>query len=70
MISGYQFRDAFDEAVTSFAVAYADQTERDHEALVSGQDGRIIAISTGRRATASARRRPGGTAPSLEGSHP
>jgi uncharacterized protein (DUF2252 family) len=49
MISGYLGSgDAFDEAVTSFAVAYADQTERDHEALVKAvKDGRIHAESDG-----------------------
>ena len=34
MMSGYLGRSgAFEEAVTRFAFAYADQTERDHEAL-------------------------------------
>ena len=34
-ISGYLGKsDAFDAAIEKFAVAYADQTERDHEALV------------------------------------
>jgi transcription initiation factor TFIID subunit TAF12 len=49
MISGYLGSgDAFDEAVTNFAVAYADQTERDHEALVKAvKDGRIHAESDG-----------------------
>jgi uncharacterized protein (DUF2252 family) len=49
MISGYLGSgDAFDEAVTSFAVAYADQTERDHAALVKAvKDGRIHAESDG-----------------------
>ena len=49
MISGYLGRgDAFDEAVTSFAVDYADQTERDHEALVKAvKAGRIHAESDG-----------------------
>lgn len=49
MISGYLGSgDAFDEAVTSFAVAYADQTERDHELLVKAvKDGRVHAESDG-----------------------
>ncbi len=49
MISGYLGGgDAFDEAVTSFAVDYADQTERDHEALVKAvKDGRVHAESDG-----------------------
>ncbi|HEY8199208.1 MAG TPA: DUF2252 domain-containing protein [Candidatus Limnocylindrales bacterium] len=49
MISGYLGSgEAFDEAVTSFAVGYADQTERDHEALVKAvKDGRIHAESDG-----------------------
>jgi uncharacterized protein (DUF2252 family) len=35
MISGYLGRsDAFDEAITDFSVAYADQSERDHEVLI------------------------------------
>ena len=33
-LSGYMGRsDAFDEAITGFAVAYADQNEKDHAAL-------------------------------------
>jgi hypothetical protein len=41
-ISGYLGRgDAFDEAIGTFALAYADQTERDHAALAK-------AVSTGR----------------------
>jgi hypothetical protein len=36
--------DAFDRAVATFAVAYADQTERDHRALVAAaKAGRIPA---------------------------
>ena len=35
-ISGYLGKqDNFDEAMGSFAIAYADQTERDHAALKS-----------------------------------
>ena len=35
MISGYLGQsDAFDQALAKFALAYADQTERDHAALV------------------------------------
>jgi len=34
-ISGYLGRtDTFDRAATDFSVAYADQSERDHEALM------------------------------------
>jgi uncharacterized protein (DUF2252 family) len=42
-IGGYMGKsDAFDEAVTRFAVAYADQTERDHAALAkAAKKGRI-----------------------------
>jgi len=42
-ISGYLGRgDNFDEALSKFAVAYADQTEADHTALVNARrDGRI-----------------------------
>lgn len=36
--------DVFDRAVTQFAVAYADQNERDHQSLVDAiASGRIIA---------------------------
>jgi len=36
--------DRFDRAVADFAVAYADQTERDHEALCAAvESGRIVA---------------------------
>ncbi len=36
--------DAFDEAVAAFADSYADQNERDYEALVAARDaGRIVA---------------------------
>ena len=36
--------DVFDKAIRDFAVAYADQTEDDHQALVDAvQSGRIIA---------------------------
>ena len=38
--------DRFDQAIARFAVAYADQTERDHAALVAAvRSGRIEAIS-------------------------
>jgi uncharacterized protein (DUF2252 family) len=45
-ICGYLGKgDAFDEAMGAFAVAYADQTERDHAALVEAvQEGRIQAL--------------------------
>ncbi len=34
-ISGYLGKsDAFDEAIADFAIAYADQSERDHETLI------------------------------------
>jgi uncharacterized protein (DUF2252 family) len=37
--------DAFDQAIAKFAVAYADQTEHDHAALVKAvRDGRITVI--------------------------
>ncbi len=44
-ISGYLGSgDVFDKAIRDFAVAYADQTENDHQALVDAvQSGRIIA---------------------------
>jgi uncharacterized protein (DUF2252 family) len=45
LISGYLGKgDAFDRAVADFAVAYADQTERDYAALVKGvRAGRVTA---------------------------
>jgi uncharacterized protein (DUF2252 family) len=48
-IAGYLGRgDRFDKAMTRFAIAYADQTERDYAALVAAvADGRIEAISDG-----------------------
>jgi hypothetical protein len=52
LLSGYvdgQVRtpggDGFDEAIATFAVAYADQTEADHNALVGAvKAGRLPAI--------------------------
>ena len=39
---------AFDKALCEFAVAYADQTERDHEALTDAIDsGRVVATQEG-----------------------
>ena len=36
--------DAFDNAIAEFAIAYADQTERDHQALAAAvKSGRIQA---------------------------
>ncbi len=47
-IAGYLGRrDGFDEALASFAVAYADQTERDHAALVAAVAAGRIAAETG-----------------------
>lgn len=45
-ISGYLGRgDKFDDALAQFAIAYADQTEQDHAALVQArQSGRIEAL--------------------------
>jgi uncharacterized protein (DUF2252 family) len=38
---------AFDQAITAFAEAYADQTERDHTALVKAvKQGRVVTILT------------------------
>lgn len=44
MISGYLGKsDSMDEAISKFAHAYADQTERDYEALVRAKaEGRIV----------------------------
>jgi hypothetical protein len=36
--------DVFDEAITQFADAYADQNERDHDAVIEAvKSGRIVA---------------------------
>ncbi|HVY55602.1 MAG TPA: DUF2252 family protein, partial [Thermodesulfobacteriota bacterium] len=47
VISGYLGRgDGFDKAIAKFAVAYADQTERDHGALMDAvRTGRVEAIT-------------------------
>jgi hypothetical protein len=47
MIAGYLGNSTvFDEAVAQFATEYADQTERDHDALIkSVRTGRLAAIS-------------------------
>ncbi|TMD67176.1 MAG: DUF2252 domain-containing protein, partial [Chloroflexi bacterium] len=44
-ISGYLGNsDVFDQAIASFAEAYADQTERDHAALLAAmKEGRVQA---------------------------
>jgi hypothetical protein len=44
-IAGYLGKgDSFDKAIAMFAVAYANQTERDHQALVDAiESGRIQA---------------------------
>ena len=46
MIAGYLGKsDAFDQALARFAVAYADQTTRDHAALLKAiENGRVQAI--------------------------
>ena len=46
VISGYLGKsDAFDEAIAAFSVAYADQNEKDHDALKRAiQDGKIDAV--------------------------
>jgi uncharacterized protein (DUF2252 family) len=49
VISGYLGKgDVFDRAILAFAIAYADQTERDHEALAKAvRDGRLMARTEG-----------------------
>jgi len=49
LIAGYAGRsDTLDRAVAGFAVAYADQTERDYDALVAAvRSGRVKAHATG-----------------------
>src|SRR5678809_649728 len=46
-ISGYLGKgDAFDEGLVDFSVAYADQTEKDHAALVEAvNSGRVKALA-------------------------
>lgn len=46
LISGYLGKgDTFDEAIATFSAAYADQTERDHEALKkAARKGRLKAL--------------------------
>jgi len=39
--------DSFDRALAEFAVAYADQNERDHAALRQAADGGRIAVQEG-----------------------
>jgi hypothetical protein len=47
-ISGYLGKsDAMDEAVASFAAAYAEQTDRDHAALVKAAKARRIPVAKG-----------------------
>jgi uncharacterized protein (DUF2252 family) len=49
MISGYLGGgDTFDEAIAAFATAYADQTERDHAALVAAAKSGKVTVETGR----------------------
>ncbi|HEY2838568.1 MAG TPA: DUF2252 family protein [Pirellulales bacterium] len=44
-ISGYLGKsDKFDQAIAQFAVSYADQTERDHAALVKAKKDRRIEV--------------------------
>jgi hypothetical protein len=45
-MSGYLGKsDAFDQAIGEFALAYADQTERDHAALAAAaKAGRVQAL--------------------------
>jgi uncharacterized protein (DUF2252 family) len=47
-IAGYLGRgERFDDALTSFAAAYADQTERDHAALAAAVRSGKVAAETG-----------------------
>jgi uncharacterized protein (DUF2252 family) len=49
MISGYLGRgDTFDQAILAFAIAYADQTERDHAALAAAVKRGKVAAEMGR----------------------
>ena len=46
MLSGYMGKsDAFDQAITTFSMAYADQNERDHAALKRAiKQGKVDAV--------------------------
>jgi hypothetical protein len=46
MLSGYMGNsDAFDRAIAAFSVAYADQNEKDHEALARAvREGKVEAV--------------------------
>ena len=47
-ISGYLGgSDVFDKAISKFAVAYADQTEKDYQALVDAVNNGHIVAETG-----------------------
>jgi hypothetical protein len=47
MLGGYLGKsDTFDEAVATFAMAYADQTERDHAALKAAVKSGKIEVYT------------------------
>jgi hypothetical protein len=52
MIAGYVGNsEVLDEAMARFAFAYADQTEKDHEALAAAaKSGRIKVAAEGREA--------------------
>jgi hypothetical protein len=46
-ISGYLGKnDAFDRAVAEFAIAYADQSERDHETMLKAVRAGRLEVST------------------------
>jgi len=48
VISGYIGRnDSLDEAIADFAITYAEQTERDHEALTKAVKSGLVAAETG-----------------------
>ncbi|UCD41246.1 MAG: DUF2252 family protein, partial [Chloroflexota bacterium] len=47
-IAGYLRKSkAFDKAIAKFAEVYADQTERDHQALVEAIESRRIQVQEG-----------------------
>ena len=47
-IAGYLGRgDVFDEAIAAFSVSYADQTERDHAAIVAAVKAGRLPVETG-----------------------
>jgi hypothetical protein len=55
MIAGYMGkREVLDEAIASFAMAYADQTVIDHAALVKAKGGKAVRSGTTKKTVKAA----------------